>query len=90
MPPFNKMAESHCIPADTVQAAMPFPKLIHCHDKLAYPKIAVICKEIYQNLANISSPFGNGQARFLGIMMPEALYVQCFVNHLQPPLIGGE
>ena len=39
--------------------------------------MVIICKEIYQNLTIIASPFGNEQAGFLVIMMPNALYIQC-------------
>ena len=48
--------------------------------------MAVIQKEIYQNRPTISLPFGNGHARFLGIMMLAALYVQCFDDPFQPTL----
>ena len=84
------MAEANCIIADMVWTAMPFPKLMHCLDKKTYPEIAVIRKEIYQNLATISSPFGTGHAGYLGVMMPEALYVQHFNDPFQPPINPGE
>ena len=90
MPPNDKMAESHHITADTVRAVMPFPKLTCCLNDLMYPEMAVICKEIYQNLATILSPFGTGHAGFSGIMMPEALYVQHFNDPFQLPLNPGE
>ena len=48
------MAETNRITADMVQAAMPFPKLIRCLNEPMYPEMAVIRKEIYQNLATIS------------------------------------
>ena len=52
--------------------------------------MVVIHKEIYQNLATISSPFCTGHAGFLGIMMLKALYVQCFNDPFQPPLHLGK
>ena len=70
------MAESHHITMDTVQVAMPFPKLMQCLDEPMYMEVVVICKENYQNLATILSPFHTSHARFLGIMMPEVLYFQ--------------
>ena len=84
------MAESHCNTMDTVQAAMPFLKLMCSHDEPMYLEMVVIHKEIYQNLATISLPFSNGHARFSGIMMPEALYVQCFSDPFQPPINPGK
>ena len=74
----NNMAKSHRITADTIWVGITFPNLMHCLDKPLYPEMAVICKEIYQNLAAILTPFSASYARYLGIMMPEALYVQRF------------
>ena len=68
--------------------AMPFPKLMRCLDKPT--EMVVICKEIYQNLAAISSPYGTGHAKYLGIMMPEVLYVQHINDPFQPPINPGE
>ena len=45
--------------------------------------MAIIKKEIYQNLAAIVSPFGNGQA-------PDALYFQCFNEQFAPPNNPGK
>ena len=42
----TKMAKLQQITADTVWALMPFPKLMQCHDKLMYPKMAVIHNEL--------------------------------------------
>ena len=69
---------------------MPFPKLMHCLDEPTYPKIAVIQKEIYQNLVAILLPFGTGLAGYLGIMMPDALYIQHFNDLFQPPGNPGD
>ena len=63
----------------------PFPKLTRCLNELTYPKMAIIQKKIYQYLAEISSPFGTGKAGYLGIMMPDALYIQHFNDPFQPP-----
>ena len=41
------MAESHCITADMVWAAMTFPKLMRYLNEQMYPEMAVIHKEIY-------------------------------------------
>ena len=84
------MAESNDIAADMVREAMPFRKLTCCLDKPTYPEMAVICKEIYQNVATISSPFGTGHARYFGIVMPEVLYVQLFNDPFQPPINPGK
>ena len=84
------MAESNHVTADMVWAAMPFPKLMCCLDELIYPEMAVICKEIYQNLAAISLPFGTSHAGYLCIMMPEALYVQRFNDPFWPPINPGK
>ena len=69
---------------------MPFPNLTCCLDEPTYPEMVVIHKKIYQNLAAISSPFGAGHAGYLGITMPEALYVQHFHDPFQPPINPGE
>ena len=90
MPPIDNMAESHSITMDTVWGMISFPKLMCCLDDLMYLEMAVIHKEIYQNLATILSPFGTGHAGFVGIMMPEALYVQHFNDPFQPPLNSGK
>ena len=50
----------------------------------------IIHKEIYQNLAAILSPFGTSHAGYLGILMPEALYVQHFNDLFQLPINPGE
>ena len=84
MPPIDNMAEWNRIITDTVRAAKPFPKLMRCLNKLTYPEMVVIRKEIYQNLATNLLPFGTGHARNLVIMMPEALYVQHFNDPFQP------
>ena len=84
------MAKLHCITMDTVQAAMPFPKLMCCHDEPTYPKMAIIQNEIYQKFAMISLPYGNGHLRFLGIIMPEALYAQHFNDSFQLPHDPGK
>ena len=65
--------------------AMPFPKLTCCYEEPMYPEMAVIQKEIYQNLAPISLPYGNGHGGFLGVMMPEVLYAQRFNDSFQLP-----
>ena len=52
--------------------------------------MAIIQNEIYQNLMAISLPFGTGQAGYLGIMMPDALYIQHFNDPFQPPGNLGE
>ena len=80
------MAKSNHITPDTVRVAMPFPKLMHCLDKPTYLEMVVIGKEIYQNLATISSPFGTNHARYLGFMMPEVLHVHYFNDPFQPPI----
>ena len=90
MPPIDNMAKSNRITTDMVWAAMSFPKLMRCLDKLMYPEMAVIHKEIYQNLAAILSPFGMGHAGYLGIMMPEAFFVQHFNDPFQPPINSGK
>ena len=69
---------------------MPFPKLTCCLNEPMYPEMVVVCKEIYQNLAAISSLFGTSHAGYLGIMMPEALYVQHFNDPFQPPFNPGK
>ena len=69
---------------------MPFPKLMHCHDKPTVSEMVVIHKEFFQNLAIISLPFGNNHDGFLCIMMLEALYIQCFDNPFQLSLNPGE
>ena len=69
------MADNNRITVDVIRAAMPFPKLTHCLDEPTYPKMIIIRKEIYQNLAAILLPFGTGQAGYLGIMMPDVLYI---------------
>ena len=79
------MAESNCITADMIWAAMPFPKLMRCLDEPTYPKMAIIWNEIYQNLAAILLPFGTGLAGYLGIIMPDTLYIQRFNDPFQPP-----
>ena len=79
------MAELQCITTDIVQVATPFPKLTFCHDKQTYLETAIIQKEIYQKFATISLSYGNRHAGFLGIMMPVALYAQCFNALFQPP-----
>ena len=73
-----------------IQVAMPFLKLTHCLDERTYPEMAVIQKEIYQNLAAILSPFGTGQAGYLEIMMPNMLYIQHFNDPSQSPGNPGE
>ena len=80
------MAESNRIITDMVWVAMPFPKLMHCLNKPTYPEMAVIRKEIYQNLAAILSPFGTDHAGHLVIMMPEVLYIQHFNDLFQLPI----
>ena len=87
MPPINNMAKSHCITTDTLHAVMSFPKLMHCLDEPMQLEMVVIHKEIYQNLATFLLPFGTGHAGFLGIMMLEVLYAQCFNNPFQQPSI---
>ena len=81
----ENMAESSRITANMFWAAMPFPKLMHCLEELMHPEMAIIRKEIYQNLAAISSPFGTGLARYLGIMISDVLYIQHFNDPFQPP-----
>ena len=90
MPPIDNMAKSNCISTDKVQVAMPFPKLTCCLNKLMYPEMVVIHREIYQNLVAILLPFGTSHAGYLGIMMPEALYVQCFNDPFQLLINTGE
>ena len=51
---------------------------MQCHEKLMYLEMAVIQKEIYQNPAATSLHYSKRHVRFLGIMMPELLYVQDF------------
>ena len=80
------MAESCHITTNMVWVAMSFPKLMHCLDALTHQETMVICKEIYQNLAAISSPFGTNHSGYLGIMMLKALYVQRFNDPFQPPI----
>ena len=58
------MAKSNRITTNMIQAAMPFPKLMCCLDEPMYPEMAVIGKEIYQNLAAILSPFGTDLAGY--------------------------
>ena len=84
------MAESNCTTTDIVQVAMPFPKLVHCLDKLMYPKVVVIRKKINQNLATILSPFGTGHAGYLGIMVTKVQYAQCFNDPFKPPINSGK
>ena len=57
MPPIDNMAESNRITTDTVQAAMPLPKLTCCLKKVAYPEMVVICKEIYNEQCNAWGTF---------------------------------
>ena len=46
--------------------------------------MVIIQNEIYQNLAATVAPFGNGQAGLLWVMMPEALYIYHFNEHVEP------
>ena len=69
---------------------MPFPKLTCCLDQPMCPEMVVIQKEIYRNPAPISLPFGTSHTRFLGIMMPEVLYIQHFNVLFQPPCNLGK
>ena len=64
---------------------MPFPPLTKCEGEPTYPEMTVIWKEIYQNLASINSPFDQRQAGFLGIVMPQAPYIQRFDKTFYPP-----
>ena len=86
----RKMAESQQITMDTVHASMPSPKLMWCHDKPTYLEMVVIQEEIYQNLAVITLPYGNGQAAFFNIVMPEVLYVPHFNKSFRQPINPGE
>ena len=63
------MMDSTPVTLDMVHTFMPFPTLTKCKGELTYPEMTVIQKEIYQNLASINSPFGQGQAGFLCMMM---------------------
>ena len=72
----NNMAELHHITNDVVLAEMPILELMHFLNELTYPEMEVFSKEIYQNFATISWPFGTGHAKFLGIMMLKVLFGQ--------------
>ena len=63
---------------------MPFSKPTCFLDNLAYLEMST------KNVTTILSPFGTGHTRFLGIMMLEMLYVQCFNDWFQMPLNLGE
>ena len=47
--------------------------------------MAIIQQEIYQNLATIAAPLDNGQAMFLGVVMPEAFYIQQLNKRFELP-----
>ena len=51
--------------------------------------MTVIWKKIYQNLASINAPIGQG-AGFLGFVMSQVLYIQCFNKLFEPPKNLGE
>ena len=62
------MMDSTQVTMDTVNVSMPFSALAKCEGKSMYPEMTIILKEIYENLASIKPPFGQGRAGFLGIM----------------------
>ena len=84
-PPIDNMAESNRITANMIWAAMPFPKLMRCLGKPTYPKMAIIRKEIYQNLVAILLPFCTGQAGYFGIISSTSMI---HFSHPATPVIA--
>ena len=80
------MAETQQVSMDTVYDFMPFPKLTKCQGEPTYSEMAIIQKEIYQNFVTIVAPFGNGQADFLEVMMPEAYMSNVSMSALNHPM----
>ena len=74
--------------AENTHARMPFPMLSKCHSEPTYQEMTVMHNELYQNILAITSPYGDGQAGFLGILMPNNLNFQLFNKHVQPPKAG--
>ena len=89
----TNIADAQSITMDTVHASTPFLKSMIHHDEPTYPEMAVIQKEIYQNLMAITSPFGDGQTGFISILRHDALYAKWFnktFDHHKPRRIPSQ
>ena len=73
------------VTVDTVSAYMPFLMVTKCQIELIYLEMVIIHNETFQNLATIASLYGNDQAEFIKIMMPDTSHLQCFKEHFTQP-----
>ena len=71
----TKMSDTPCITVNMICASMPFQKVTKFKNERIYSEMAVVCKEIYHNLVAITLLYGHGQAVFIGILMPKAMYI---------------
>ena len=79
------MVNSNQVSVDNIHTTMPFPTLTKCLGEPTYKEMTLMCKEMYQNLATIMSPYGMKQAGFLGVLLLNVLYCQWFNKHFQAP-----